>query len=54
MTFTGRPMRGLVYVSAAGTRTAASLRKWIDRGLRFTSALPEKKKAARRVRARPA
>jgi TfoX/Sxy family transcriptional regulator of competence genes len=43
MTFTGRPMRGMVYVSAAGVRTAKALRAWIARGLRFTQALPAKK-----------
>lgn len=35
MDFTGRPMRGFVYVSPAGCRTAASLKAWVDHGLRF-------------------
>ena len=35
MDFTGRPMRGLVYVSPAGCRTAADLKAWIGHGLRF-------------------
>ncbi len=35
MDFTGRPLRGFVYVSRGGYRTDADLVKWIDRGLRF-------------------
>lgn len=42
MTFTGRPMRGLVYVSAEGTRSEAALRKWLERGLQFTATLAAK------------
>src|SRR5262245_58951477 len=30
MDFTGKPMRGYVYVSPKGTSTAARLRSWID------------------------
>ncbi len=40
MDFTGRPMRGLVYVDPPGFRAAASLRAWIGRGLAFTDTLP--------------
>ncbi len=29
MDFTGRPMKGFVYVDPAGTRTVAALRKWV-------------------------
>jgi len=32
MEFTGRPMRGFVYVSPPGFRTAAALRAWLSRG----------------------
>jgi TfoX/Sxy family transcriptional regulator of competence genes len=46
MDFTGKPLRGMVYVGAAGLRTAAGLRAWVDRGLRFVSALAPKKVAA--------
>lgn len=42
MDFTGRPMKGLVYVSPPGYRSKANLRKWIRRGLRFVSSLPVK------------
>lgn len=34
MDFTGRPLRGFVYVSAPGFRTAAALRTWLSRGER--------------------
>ena len=50
MDFTGRPLTGLVYVSAAGTRTAAQLRRWIDLSLEVVSTL---KPATRRPRPRP-
>ena len=34
MDFTGKPLKGFVYVSAAGLATAASLRGWLTRGER--------------------
>ena len=42
MDFTGRPMRNLIYVDAAGTADDAALRSWIDRALRFVDTLPPK------------
>jgi len=42
MDFTGRPMKGMVYVAAPGYRTAAALRAWLDRALAFTGTLPPK------------
>jgi TfoX/Sxy family transcriptional regulator of competence genes len=33
MDFTGRPMRGFVYVKPEGLRTARALKAWIQRGL---------------------
>lgn len=42
MDFTGRPMKGIVYVSPPGYRSKANLRKWIRRSLRFVSSLPAK------------
>jgi hypothetical protein len=35
MDFTGRPLKGFVYVSPSGFRTAAALRGWLARGERF-------------------
>lgn len=46
MDFTGRPLRGFVYVSPGGYKTAAALQRWIDRGLRFVES-DEAPRAAR-------
>ena len=43
MDFTGKPMKGFIFVSLNGTKTDASLRKWIDLGFNFTSTLKPKK-----------
>ena len=53
MDFTGRPLRGMVYVGTAGLRTDAGLRAWVERGLRFVSALAPKKSAATSKRRMP-
>jgi len=37
--FGKRPLAGFVLVDAAGFRTDASLRKWIQRGLDFATSL---------------
>ena len=42
MDFTGRPLRGMVYVAAPGITSAKQLGKWVERGLRFVLNLPEK------------
>lgn len=42
MDFTGRPMRGMIYVSQAGLKTDASLASWVEKALHFTSTLPPK------------
>ena len=42
MTFTGRPMKGIVLVSAEGTDREADLERWIERALAFTGSLPAK------------
>jgi hypothetical protein len=34
MDFTGKPLRGFVYVSPPGFRTTAALRRWLSRGER--------------------
>jgi hypothetical protein len=43
MDFTGKPMRGIVYVDAVGTATDDALEGWIDRGLEFAGSLPAKR-----------
>jgi TfoX/Sxy family transcriptional regulator of competence genes len=46
MDFTGRPLRGFVYVAPLGFSTAAALKTWIARGLRFAGS-PEAPRKAR-------
>ena len=42
MDFTGRPMRGFLYVDPAGTKTAATLRQWVGRATAYAEAQPVK------------
>jgi len=42
MDFTGRPLRGMVYVDAEGCRRDADLKAWVDRGIAYAAALPPK------------
>ena len=35
MDFTGRPLKGMVYVAPAGIKTDAALSRWVGRGLAF-------------------
>lgn len=44
MDFTGRPMRGYVFVAPEGCRTAASLAGWVKWGADFAATLPAKKR----------
>lgn len=43
MDFTGRSMRGMVYVSPEGFEEDADLARWLQAGLSFTSSLPPKR-----------
>jgi TfoX/Sxy family transcriptional regulator of competence genes len=43
MDFTGRPMKGMIYVGADGIATEAALKRWIQMATHFTGALPAKK-----------
>jgi len=40
MDFTGRPLRGYVYVAAEAFGTDAGLRAWVTRCVEFTATLP--------------
>jgi hypothetical protein len=42
MDFTGRPMRGYVYVGRNGTKTDRALKTWLDRSAGFVSTLASK------------
>lgn len=57
MDFTGRPMKGMVYVNARGTRDGAAIARWVEAGLAAPpAAKPRRKKAVspRPVRSRAA
>jgi len=43
MDFTGRPMKGMLYVSPEGCLTTAALRRWVELGVRYANSLPPKK-----------
>ena len=40
--FTGRPMRGIVVVAAAGLESDVDLETWVQRGVAFVNGLPAK------------
>lgn len=42
MDFTGRPMRGMVYVTPEGCRTDEALKRWVELGVKFAATLPPK------------
>ena len=42
MDFTGRPMKGFIYVDAAGVAQDKSLATWVERSLAFVETLPPK------------
>ncbi|MDH4037946.1 MAG: TfoX/Sxy family protein [Candidatus Krumholzibacteria bacterium] len=42
MDFTGRPLRGFVYVDRAGYEAPGALQGWIERGVAFVRTLPRK------------
>jgi len=42
MDFTGKPMKGFVFVEPEGFESDADLRRWVGHGLAYASALPAK------------
>ena len=44
MTFTGRPMKGMLYIDSDGIAQDEDLHYWIDCCLKFVASLPDKKK----------
>jgi len=44
MDFTGRPMRGMVFVGSWGCATEKELKWWVEQGLKFVGSIPAKKK----------
>ena len=45
MDFTGRPMRGFLFVDPPGTASVASLTKWVDRATAYAESRPKNVKA---------
>lgn len=48
MDITHRPMKGFLFIGPSGTKTAASLKKWVERSAGYVDTLPAKKKRAKR------
>lgn len=42
MDFTGKPMKGMVFVDSAGTAADDDLASWVDAGADFAASLPPK------------
>lgn len=47
MDFSGKPMKGFLYIAPPGVRTEKQLRRWADVGLSFVATLPTKSKKAK-------
>jgi hypothetical protein len=48
MDFTGRPMKGFLFVEPAGTRTKRPLESWVVLGVSFAKSLPPKAAKSRK------
>ena len=44
MDFTGKPLKGFIYVSSKGTASDRDLMKWVSKGVEFAISLPAKDK----------
>ena len=53
MDFTGKPIRGFLYVQPAGLKTAAQLRRWVDAAVAYVGSVPPKKARPPRRSSRP-
>ena len=42
MDFTGKPMKGWIYVGTEGVESEAELAEWVELGLEYALSLPEK------------
>lgn len=52
MTFTGMPLKGMIYVLPDGVKTSRALSGWVKRGLEFAQSLPAKQPAAKKPAAK--
>ena len=50
MDFTGRPMKGFLFVSAEGLERDADLERWVGHGLSHVTSLPAKDEPGKAVR----
>lgn len=48
MDFTGKPLKSMVYVMPAGTRTSASVKSWVSQAVGYAAALPKKAAAKKK------
>lgn len=53
MDFTGRPLKGFIFVSAAGARTENAVAAWVRQSMQFVGTLPAKTKKPGRQRSTP-
>ena len=44
MDFTGKPLKGFLYVNPKGTANGKDLKKWVLKGVEFAMSLPAKDK----------
>jgi TfoX/Sxy family transcriptional regulator of competence genes len=44
MDFTGKPLKGFLYIGSKGTDSDKDLRKWVSKGIEFAMSLPVKDK----------
>ena len=49
MDFTGRPMKGFVFVSPEGLESDADLQRWVERGVEYAASLPPKEPRSKAV-----
>lgn len=42
MDYTGKPLKGFVYVASAGCKTTPALARWVERGLDYAGSLKSK------------
>ncbi len=47
MDFTGKPLKGFLFISQPGYRTAAGLTRWLDEAVECAKSKPPKKKKAK-------
>ena len=52
MDFTGKPLRGFVYVAAEGIAEDEDLATWVERGVAFAGSLPPKEKKVSKKKTR--